>query len=58
MNSNSPRKFSLSPKKRRITSAEKKQYEHEGYLKNLPVFSDKGVSFRGHDLSGLKIDQQ
>ena len=22
------------------------------------VFSDKGVSFRGHDLSGLKIDQQ
>lgn len=44
MNSNSPRKFSLSLEKRRLTGAEKNQYEHEGYLKNLPVFSDKGVS--------------
>jgi hypothetical protein len=44
MNSNSPRKFSLSPEKRRLTGAEKNQYEHDGYLKNLPVFSDKGVS--------------
>jgi len=44
MNSNSPKKFSLSPEKRRLTGAEKNQYEHDGYLKNLPVFSDKGVS--------------
>ena len=44
MNSINPKKFNLSPERRRLSETEKQQYENDGYLKNLPLFSDKGVS--------------
>jgi ectoine hydroxylase-related dioxygenase (phytanoyl-CoA dioxygenase family) len=33
-----------SPEARRLTAAEKQQYAHDGYVKNLPVYSPEGVS--------------
>lgn len=32
-----------SEQARRLTAAEKRQFEHDGYIKNLPVFSPEGV---------------
>lgn len=38
-----PVHFTQSAKARRLTSAEKAQYERDGYVKNLPVFAPEGV---------------
>ena len=35
--------FEISPDARRLTAAEKDQYQRDGYVKNLPVFSAAGV---------------
>ena len=35
--------FEISPSARRLTQAEKDQYQRDGYVKNLPVFSAAGV---------------
>ena len=48
-------RFATDTKARRLSDAEKKQYERDGYIKNLPVFSADGVSqLQGlfEDLSG------
>ena len=35
--------FQISPNARRLTTQEKAQFERDGYVKNLPVFSPQGV---------------
>ena len=33
----------ISKNTRRLSESEISQYKNEGYIKNLPIFSDKGV---------------
>ena len=36
--------YQISDEVRRLTNIEKQQYSEQGYVKNLPVFSNDGVS--------------